>query len=173
MGTAAGTEVEKVSGLDKLNWMSGSWVGQDNGSNTELILSGTEGGIILGSFKKLSSNGELRFARFMNFQSTDGGEVVLRLYPFFRPRDDYYVSIEIGDNRTVFHRVYPKDSGCNITSVEEVLSDTGDKLKCDRHPVRVIYQRLPNGEFQETYLGYKYYDGVHHDVSFTRAYQKK
>lgn len=158
--------------LKKLAWMSGNWQGEDKGHQIELNLSGVEGGIIIGGFKKLTPSNDLRFARFMNFRETPDGNVILRLFPFFQPRNDYYTAIELTDNKAVFHRIYPSDSGCNISKPEDALNDSGDLLQCDRHPIRITYEQLPDGSFQESYTGYQYYEGKHHNVSFVRKYKK-
>jgi hypothetical protein len=163
---------EKGSDFEKMNWISGSWVGEDKGHKLELNLSGTEGEVLLGNFKKLTPINELRFARFMNMRPLKQGGVVLQLYPFFQQRDDYYVSIELTESMVRFHRYYPNEV-CNFEKVEDVLNDTGDQLKCDRFPVQIVYEKLSESEFQETYIGYQYHNGEHHDVSFSRTYKRR
>lgn len=157
--------------FSKMAWMSGDWVGEDKGHTLELSLSSNSGETILGHFKKLTPKNELRFTRFMTFEP-NSEEVVLRLFPFFNPRDDFYISFSTTETQINFHRVY-SNKICNLDSPDEVLNDSGDQLKCDRFPVRIVYEKLSDTEFRETYIGYQYHNGEHYDVSFSRDYKRK
>jgi hypothetical protein len=157
--------------LSDMSWIAGGWQGEFNHNNLQLHFTGAEGGVVLGTYKQLSPNGEIKFMRFSSLMEKDD-VIQLHLYPFLNASPDVFIAKEFDGNKIVFERVY-KNQGCKVDDMMDALGDPKPLQEiCDRFPIQITYEQTNAFTFQETFFGFLPSNGKQRETQFTRDFTR-